>query len=301
VSRYHRRHDTALDRTGEWLAYAAGRALGRALRVFGLWRACRIAHVLGGRLIAALPGPRRRMADNLALVRPSLSERERRRLMRAATGHFARLCVEYVNLDLFAREARLRVEGMEHVASARAAGRGVLLATAHYGNWEALRLACLREGHECAIIYRAFNNRYVDRFTLRLIGLCGRPVLQKGPAGLRALAGHLKAGGVALVLVDQRTTGAPMIDFLGHPAETLTVAAALARRTGAALIPARARRTGEGDAFDVRIEPPVAEGSPEAMMADVNAAIGVWVEEAPAQWFWLHRRWRTRRLRRDRQ
>ncbi|MGF1553855.1 MAG: lysophospholipid acyltransferase family protein [Paracoccaceae bacterium] len=294
MSSRRRRRDGALDRGGEWLVYAVGRAGGYAARGLGLWRACRLAHALGGRLIAALPGPRRRLHDNLARVYPEMPATERRRLAREAAGHFARLCIEYVNLDLFVRDLRLSVSGMGHLDRPRAEGRGVLIVTAHYANWEALRLACQRAGHECAIIYRAFNNRYVDRFTLRLIGLCGEPVLQKGPAGLRALTSHLKAGGVALVLVDQRTTGAPRLDFLGHPAETLTVAASLARRTGAALVPARARRGPEDGRFEVAIEPAVPEGEPEAMMAAVNARISAWIAEAPEQWFWLHRRWRTR-------
>ncbi|MEL6267347.1 MAG: lysophospholipid acyltransferase family protein, partial [Pseudomonadota bacterium] len=172
-------------------------------------------------------------------------------------------------------------------------GGGMLIVTAHYGNWEAIRVACLRAGIPAGIIYRPFNNRYVDAYTLRLIIRAGTPVMQKGPRGMRALTRHLMSGGHAVLLIDQRTTGAPLIPFLGHPAETLTVAAALARRTGADLITARARRTDDRGSFEVRFEAPVPDDTPAAMTAEINRRIGAWIDAHPEQWFWLHRRWRN--------
>ena len=109
---------------------------------------------------------------------------------------------------------------------------------------------------------------------------------------MRALLEHVSNGGTAMVLVDQRTTGAPLIPFLGHPAETVTVAAMLAGRSGAMLVPARARREDDRGAFSVLLEAPVPSGDAKEMMAEVNRRIGAWIEEEPAQWFWLHRRWR---------
>ncbi|HET7408737.1 MAG TPA: lysophospholipid acyltransferase family protein, partial [Paracoccaceae bacterium] len=141
-------------------------------------------------------------------------------------------------------------------------------------------------------IYRAFNNRCFDRFGLGLIPIAGRPVLQKGRQGTRRLVRHVEQGGFVLILVDQRTTGAPLIDFLGHPAETATTAARLALKTGAALILVRATRDAEARRFEVEFEPPVTGDDPQAIMGQVNRRIGAWIEERPEQWFWFHRRWR---------
>ncbi len=96
-----------------------------------------------------------------------------------------------------------------------------------------------------------------------------------------------------MILVDQRNTGTPFIDFLGHPAETPTTAADLARRTGAVLIPVSATRNVAGRRFDVTFEAPVTGADSREMMAEVNRRIAAWVEAAPEQWFWFHRRWRS--------
>jgi KDO2-lipid IV(A) lauroyltransferase len=67
----------------------------------------------------------------------------------------------------------------------------------------------------------------------------------------------------------------------------------MARRTGAALIPVRAARNVPARRFDVTFEAPVTGDDPRAMMAEVNRRIGAWIEAAPEQWFWFHRRWRS--------
>jgi KDO2-lipid IV(A) lauroyltransferase len=110
---------------------------------------------------------------------------------------------------------------------------------------------------------------------------------------MRQLVTHVSRGGFVMILVDQRNTGTPFIDFLGRPAETATAAADLALRTGAALIPVCAARDVAARRFDVTFEAPVTGDDPRAMMAEVNRRIGAWIESSPEQWFWFHRRWRT--------
>ncbi|MEM8819935.1 MAG: lysophospholipid acyltransferase family protein [Pseudomonadota bacterium] len=209
--------------------------------------------------------------------------------------YFTRLSIEYAHFGRFLNDARIEPKGLENHAAPHGAGRGVVLVSAHYGNWEAVRIAALKGGYPCGIIYRPFNNRLLDGYTVRLISAAGEPVLHKGPRGMRALHKHVATGGIALVLVDQRNTGAPLIPFLGHPAETVTVAAALAHRTGAALIPAVAPRLDEAGRFEARFEPEIPPSDPETMMTAANERIAAWITEDPAQWFWLHRRWKRPR------
>jgi len=279
-------------RAVEWVLFALARSFRWLTWPIGTWTLSGALAPVGGWLAMAIPGFRRRAMDNLALVWPERPLAERRRIARDAARQFTRLMVEYVQFDKVVREVRLTVEGAEHLHAARDAGRGAVLVTGHYGNWEAARLAALHAGCETGIIYRAFNNRYLDRFALDLIPCAGRPVLQKGRQGMRDLVAHVSAGGFAMILVDQRNSGAPFLDFLGHPAETVTVAADLARRAGAALIPAVARRNVAARRFEVRFEPPVASDSAAEMMQVVNDRLAAWIAAHPEQWFWYHRRWR---------
>lgn len=278
-------------RVGSWLNYALAWMFRLLTRPVPVWTLGRMAAPIGGALALAVPGFRRRAATNLALIWPERPEAERRRLVRDTGAEFARLMVEYTHLDRFVVDLSLEITGEEYLKAAEAAGKGAVLVTAHYGNWEAARLAALRLGCETGIIYRAFNNAYFDRFALGLLPRLGRPVLQKGRQGVRGLSRHVGGGGFAMVLVDQRITGAPLMDFLGQPAETAISAAQLALRTGAALIPVRATRNSAKRRFEVTFETPVTGENAMAMMAEVNRRIGSWVEERPEQWFWFHRRW----------
>ncbi|MEL6480094.1 MAG: lysophospholipid acyltransferase family protein [Pseudomonadota bacterium] len=294
-SRWYRTKDRWWMLAWERLVYSFLRTFATVTRPVGTWWLARQVGMLGANILPLIPVARKRLDDNFAIARPGMSAAEKRTLRREACRHFAKLSVEYAHFDRFIATIDIEVEGIENIAAPLAEGRGVVMVTAHYGNWEALRIAAGRAGHECGIIYRPFNNRLLDAYTLRLIVAAGGPVMQKGPKGMRALHGHVARGGLALILVDQRTTGAPLIPFLGHPAETLTVAANLAARTGAALVPAVAPRLDGHGRFGARFEAEIPAGEPMEMMAAVNARIGAWIEEDPPQWFWLHRRWRRKR------
>lgn len=255
------------------------------------WLTRRLAP-LGGFLAVVLPGARRRGLGNLALIYPEKTEAERRAILRAAGRSFMALLVEYAHMHRFFRSVRLRADGLERLSAAREAGRGVVLVTAHYGNWEAIRLAAKGAGVEVGIIYRAFNNRYIDRYGQGLIAKIGAPVLHKGRYGVRRMLAHVERGGAVLILVDQRNTGAPLIPFLGREAETVTAAAELARRVGAALLPAIARRDPDCAGFAVTIGAEIEARDRLAAMTAVNDRLSAWIAAAPEQWFWFHRRWR---------
>lgn len=292
TSYYHIRDRWSV-RAGEWVLYALAWTFHRLSWPVPTWTLSDLCAPVGGAIAITVPGYRRRAEQNLALVWPERSTAERRHIVREAGAHFMRLIIEYARLDRTIRDIEIEISGAEHLRAAQAAGKGAVLVSAHYGNWEAARFAALRLGCETGIIYRPLNNRYLARFTRDLIPIAGRPILPKGRRGARDLIGHVARGGFVMILVDQRNSGTPFIDFLGHPAETSTGAAELARRSGAALIPVRAARNVALRRFDVTFEAPVTGTDSRAMMAEVNRRISAWIEAAPEQWFWFHRRWRS--------
>ena len=290
---YHLVRDRWITRATEWVLYAAAWTLRWITWPIGTWTLTGTLGRMGGWVLYRIPGLRRRAEQNLDLVWPDLTRTQRNAIIKGAARHFSCLSVEYARLDKVIRDVQIDAQGLDVLRAAQAAGKGAVLVSAHYGNWEAARLAALQAGCETGIIYRAFNNRYLDRFTLNLIPCCGTPVLQKGRQGMRQLVTHVARGGFVMILVDQRNSGAPFLDFLGKPAETVTAAADLAHRTGAALIPARAMRNFSDRRFDVTFEELELGETPLATMQAVNDRIGAWVTEHPEQWFWFHRRWRS--------
>ncbi len=254
-----------------------------------------IAGWLGRKLGPLTPSFRKRVFNNLDLVSLQLNETERRELLGGVLDNFCRTAVEYDRLPALYRRAKdFKVEGLEHLQAAQEqAGGRIVLVSAHLGNWEAIRAVAALHGVELAIIYRAFNNPAVDRACYRLITSTGLPAFHKGRDGARALFKHVRSGKGAMILVDQRAGGAPLVDFMGRPSETSLAAAQLARTLKAPLLPAVGFR--DGDSFRVRFEAPIPSGGQVEMMQAVNHTIEGWIEAEPKQWFWLHRRWKIRK------
>ncbi len=248
---------------------------------------------IGARLAVWLPPARRRIDRNLDLIHPDMPREKRNALARAVGDNFGRLFAEYTRMpDLAADPDLYEIEGAQHFTDAFAAGKGVVLVTAHFGNWEVIRFAAARLGASVGIIYRAFNNPGFDAIASSYASVAGTPVLHKGRKGSRELLRHVARKGAAMILIDQHQTGAPLIPFLGREAETATSAAALALRTGAALVPASATRLDDGRRFRVAFELPVPHGDPIDMTRALNDRISAWIAAHPGQWLWLHRRWR---------
>src|SRR5690606_20808064 len=113
---------------------------------------------------------------------------------------------------------------------------------------------------------------------------------------LRASVRHLKQGGILWYAPDQDMRGKDSVfaPFFGLPASTITATHQLARLTGAAVVPFFHRRDGRRYHLRLGAElPPPEAGDAVAHTARVNAAIEAMVREAPAQYLWIHKRFKT--------
>jgi KDO2-lipid IV(A) lauroyltransferase len=120
----------------------------------------------------------------------------------------------------------------------------------------------------------------------------GGPVFPQGAAGTKGFVRHLKAGGMLVLLIDQRMASAEPLDFLGHPARTALSAAELALRYDGVLLPFYGTRRPDGLTFDVEIEAPIPPSDPATMTQALNDSLAARVRSHPDQYFWIHRRWR---------
>ena len=283
-----------------WVETPLFRALLAAVRTFpalGVW-VPRLAARLGPRL-----GFDRRARAGLALALPDLGPEAHLRIRKAMYRNFVPTAYEHLCLVEMVRDSdSIEIVGAEHLTAAAARGP-VLLLSAHFGHWEAVRIAAARLGVTAGFFRRAFNNAAVDAQARAMLGYIDAPLFHKGPRGLAALSKHLRQGGSAMMLLDVHTLGAPELTFLGAPAATATIGADLAIRNGAAMLPARAERIGEGSRFRVTFEAPILrpEGPDAAaalaMTQALNDRYSDWIRAAPEQWFWLHRRWGKARAR----
>lgn len=251
-----------------------------------------------GWLLRQLAGSRRRAAErNLALCFPAMPPDQRRRLLAQS---FAALGVGVFE---FARawwgsvaplRRGLRIEGLDHLVAAREGGRGVLLVSGHFTTLEACgRMLC--DHAPLAGMYRLHDSAAMEWAVKR--GRLRYAVAMFTKDELRASVRHLKQGGILWYAPDQDMKGKDVVfaPFFGIPAATITATHQLARLTGCAVVPFFHRREGAG--YVLRIAPAL-EGFPSADAgadtARVNAAIEAMVREAPAQYLWVHRRFKRR-------
>ena len=259
----------------------------------------RLGHGLGALAARLMPARRRVAARNLELCLPQLDAKEREALLEANLRDSGLMLIEFALAWMGPAHAigriPVRFDGLHHLAAARAAGRGVLLVGAHFSHLEmCARLVSQRIA--IAGMYREHDDAAFEWAVKRARLRYADAMFTKDE--LRASVRYLKAGGTLWYAPDQDMRGKDSVfaPFFGVPAATITATHHLARLSGAAVIPFFHRRLDDGG-YAIRLEAPLAEFPSSDAAADtarVNACIERMVREAPSQYLWMHKRFKTR-------
>ncbi len=277
------------------LALAVVKSLERTPLRAAHWLARAYARLLD----RAIPRLRRVALRNLSLAMPELDERGRAAVVDGVFRSIARLLVTFAKFPSMNRDniARwVRWEGAEHFENAMRAGRGVLFATAHLGNWELSAYAHALLAAPMNVVVRPLDNPLIDRLVESRRMLSGNCLVFKKDSAriiLKALAGNEAVG----ILIDQNAApeSGVFVDFFGVQACAGTGFAKLAAHSGAAVIPGFALWSEEERRYILRFYPPVemtgdAARDTQALASKLEEVIRAY----PDQWLWIHRRWKTR-------
>ena len=256
---------------------------------------------LGDLLWWALPRRRAIALDNLVRVfGGERSPAEIRRLGRRSFQHVGMNLVEacrYFFRPTHVMLSRIRVEGLQHFQTAAALGRGVLILTAHFGNWELLAAAHGLTGVPLSIVMRPLDHPLLEDLAARFRRRSGAELIVKRQA-VREVLTALRRQRMVGILLDQNATRAEgvFVPFFGSPASTSKGLALLALRTGAPVVPIFLRREPGGrHCMDVGAAlPPPPDGELTTYTSMFNRVIEAAIRRAPEQWLWMHDRWRTR-------
>jgi KDO2-lipid IV(A) lauroyltransferase len=277
----------------------------RTLSVLLPRRACLAFGGSLGTLLYLADGRHRRLAlSNLdRAFGGSLSLPRRRRIALSSFRHFGRMIADdlkWAHFSAARRLALLHVEGAEHIRRALDGGRGVLLFSAHLGNWEVASAAISRMG-KLNVVARPLDNRLAETELGRFREGLGASVISKFQAAKPILQALHRNEMVAL-LIDQnvlRSQGV-FVDFFGLPAATTPALAAFHLRSGSPLIPVFCHPDA-GLSYRVKIGPPLEVLPSGNWSRDVlqitsrcTKMIEAEIRDNPDQWFWFHHRWKTR-------
>ena len=244
----------------------------------------------------AIPRLRRVANQNLSMALPAANHAE---IVDGVFRSIARLLVAFAKFPSIRRENLdrwIRWEGREHFDAAIRAGRGVLFATAHLGNWELSAYAHALLAAPMNVVVRPLDNPLIDALVERRRALSGnRPIFKKDFA--RAILKALAANEAVGILADQNASldSGVFVDFFGVPACAGTGFAKLAAHSGAAVIPGFALWEEAERRYVLRFYPPVPiTGDATRDTQAVQKRIEDVIREYPDQWLWIHRRWKTR-------
>ncbi|HMK55748.1 MAG TPA: lysophospholipid acyltransferase family protein [Dissulfurispiraceae bacterium] len=192
----------------------------------------------------------------------------------------------------------IEVEGIDNYLKAKEKGKGILFITGHCGNWELTALGFGARVAPLAVIARAQNNPYLNRMVEKARSRYGNRIIYKQGA-LMAILSELRQNGIVGILMDQSVLPEEgyIIDFLGRGAWTTKIPALLARKRGAAVIPAFIHR--EGNRYMGKIYPEVQlsteQDQERAVVEDTKRFSGYienYIRAYPSEWLWIHRRWK---------
>jgi len=276
----HRLNRPAVYRAGAMLAGALPRPARLAL-------ACALAHRASG----WFPAERARVRANVAHVRPHASASERDALVAEIFRHFAICFADLISTNRSeAQPDRLvtRIEGDEHLLAAVAEGRGLVLVTAHLGNWElGGRLLAARLRRPTHVVVAAEADPRVERF-LRGGPSPVRFVRRGDPTAMVPLVGALRRGEIVALQGDRAlgTRGDALVDFFGEPAPFPIGPFVLGRAAAVPVVPAFClldRDLRYTVVMDRAIH--VTANGEAAALAQWVAVLEAMIRRAPEQWF----------------
>jgi KDO2-lipid IV(A) lauroyltransferase len=254
-----------------------------------------------GLLLYLIAAERRNVGTiNLKLCFPELSDEARKKLLRDHFKIFSRGLIER-SILWWSSGARIcsliRIEGVEHFESIK--GKPVILLTPHFVGMDAGAQWIAQQGVDSVSMYSKQKNPYLNELMLKMRIRFGKHRLFSRQQGLRPILKCMRAGMPFFYLPDQDqgVKDGAFIPFFGVPAATMTTVPRIAQMTGAKVIPCITRLLPDAAGYVLAFYPAwqnYPTGDDIADTRRMNEFIEQRVREMPEQYFWLHKRFKTR-------
>ena len=233
----------------------------------------------------------------LSKVYPEKSRKEKIEIIKKLYRNMALSVYETYLLDDDMLYKNIRIQGRENIDKALSLKRGVIFATAHYGNWEAARILP-KAGIPVSGIAKPQRNTLFDNYTNAIRERCGMRIINM-KSGLRDIIQEFKKNRIVAILIDQNAGSSGMVmDFLGFPASHWKGVAKLSLRYKVPIVPSFARRA-EDDRIQFEFFSPIlyeeledTEDNYKIVLGELDKILENQIHKHPEQWFWVHLRWK---------
>lgn len=280
--------------------YAILAAIGAVVRRLPLSVARFMGAAMGESGWIILRRERKRALKNLAIAFPDRPARERKRIAHAMFHHLGMSVFEILwlpNIDESNMQKTTTVTGIERIAQLIREGHGVVVFTAHCGNWEWLAYGTGLTCPKVTVLQRERHEEDIGRLIVDTRARAHVHTIDRGSVGAgREMIQALRNGGLLAFLIDQSLqTESVKIPFFGLPAPTPIGPAKLAVRTESYVSSAFVHRE-NGHQYLLFSEPVATtrDDDPVALTERMTRAIEEQIRRHPEQWVWFHERWRER-------
>ncbi|MBP7710186.1 MAG: lysophospholipid acyltransferase family protein [Rickettsiales bacterium] len=239
---------------------------------------------------------------NLSSAMPELNEAEKEKILDDMWDNLGRIVGEYAHIaacsveDIESLIEEMSQESRANIEAAKKSGKGGIIFGAHIGNWEVGPKLFMKAGLQVSTVYRPLNNPYVEELTAKMRGV---ELIGKSTSGSRKIIDVIRKGGFVIILADQKVSEGEPVKFFHAEAITTTSIARIGLKYDVPLIPARSIRLGKNFKFRVEVEKPLAFEKTGDVNFDllqltrsINCKLEEWIRQYPAQWFWVHNRWK---------
>ncbi len=266
------------------------------------------AGFLGGVAVAVVPAWRMRMARANIMECLGVDEARAGQIAENSLRRFGRMVVEVLRFPLLTPEniaRKVTVEGLEYLEAAYKLGRGVIMATGHYGNWELLGATVALHGYPMLSITRRQNNKYMDKLINEFRQMVGqKTAYNRGENGLLAISRMLRDKHLLGILYDQDTNDVGVtLDLFGKASVIPAGAAVLSRLYGSPILPIFLHNNADGTCRAI-IHPPLytpkTKNREQDLYTVTRQMVTILEHEIiadPEMWFWVHDRWKDGRRR----
>ena len=236
--------------------------------------------------------------ENLNKINFNLSEEEKEKIINSMWSNYGKTFIEYVFLDKFKQSTNhVRIKNKYILDTIIIKSKPVIFISGHFANFELMSMEMTKNNIKLATIYRPLNNIFLNPFMeyLRKNFVCKNQI-KKGLNGVKESLEYMKKGYSIALMVDQRVSEGPRINFFNSAAHTTTLPAQLSFRFDCDIVPIYISRTPD-DRFEMEILDPIKisdseKENKELVTQKINKSIENLILRDPSQWILTHNRWK---------
>ena len=241
--------------------------------------------------------PKKTVENNLRIAFPNLSDNEIKKYILEMWEYYGKIFAEYIFLSELRnnKKANIKISGIHILEKLKINNDSVVFISGHFDNFELMAMYLEKSGIKLSAIYRPLNNFFMNTIMekLRTKYICKKQI-KKGRTGIRESLRLFKEGYSIALMIDQRVSEGPKINFFNKEAYTTTVPAQFVKKFNCKVVPINIVRTNNIN-FEIKVFEPF-EFKKNDSINEITLALNKWLEntiiENPSKWIWSHNRWK---------